>query len=73
MCLWVQGSRVESSWQLLTAVLLFVCWRVENAKSLEKVLRVQGLVQSPEFPEFFQNGSEKSGVPENSGVIEWER
>ena len=67
-CLWVQGLRTESSWQLLTAVLLLVCWKDENAKSLEKVLQVWGLVQSPEFPEFFQNGSEKSGVPENSRV-----
>ena len=73
MCLWVQGSRTESSWQLLTAILLLVCWKNENAKSLEKVLRVRGLVRSPEFPEFFRNGSKKSGVPENSGVIEWER
>ena len=45
-----------------------MCWRVENAKSLEKVLRVRGSVQSPEFPEFFRNGSEKSGVLENSRV-----
>ena len=68
-CLWVQGSRSESSWQLLTAVLLLVCWKDENAKSLEKVLQIRGSVQSPEFPEFFWNGSEKSRVPENSGVM----
>ena len=43
-CLWVQGLRTESSWQLLTAVLLLVCWRVENVKSLEKVLQVRGSV-----------------------------
>ena len=67
-CLWVQGSRSEFSWQLLTAVLLLVCWKGQNAKSLEKVLRIRESVQSPEFPEFFQNGSEKSRVPENSGV-----
>ena len=73
MCLWVQGLRTKSSWQLLTAVLLLVCWRVENMKSLEKVLQVRGSVRSPEFPEFFWNGSKKSRVPENSGVIEWER
>ena len=62
LCLWVQGSRTKSSWQLLTAVLLLVCWRVKNAKSLEKVLQVRGLVRSPEFLEFFRNGSEKSEV-----------
>ena len=73
-CLWVQGSRTESSWQLLTAVLLLVCWRVKNTKSLEKVLQVRGSIQSPEFPEFFRNGSKRSGVLENSGVtIEWEK
>ena len=68
MCLWVQGSRVESSWQLLTAVLLLVCWKNKNAKSLEKVLQIRRSVRSPEFPEFFRNGSEKSGVLQNSGV-----
>ena len=43
-CLWVQGSRTKSSWQLLTAVLLLVCWMVENMKSLEKVLQIRGSV-----------------------------
>ena len=61
-CLWVQRSRSESSWQLLTAVLLLVCWKDKNVKSLEKVLRIQGSVRSPEFPEFFWNGFEKSGL-----------
>ena len=61
-CLWVQGLRTESSWQLLTAVLLLVCWQDENVKSLEKVLQIRGSVRSPEFLEFFRNGSEKSGV-----------
>ena len=38
-------------------------------KSLEKVLQIQGSVRSPEFPEFFWNGSKKSGVLENSRVM----
>ena len=57
-CLRVQGSRVESSWQLLTAVLLLVCWKNKKAKSLRegptdpKVSMKSGV--SGVFPEWFQ-------------------
>ena len=68
LCLWVQGSRTESSWQLLTAVLLFACWRVENAKSLEKVLQVRGSVLSArDFSNHFKPSFSQIGKPDSHG------
>ena len=69
------GPGVESRVQLAAIDCRSVACVLEGQKC--EVTRegptVRGLVRSPEFPEFFRNGSEKSGVPENSGVIEWER